>query len=366
MKILLDDGMQIAVGTGIGKYSISLYKGLLENNVDVQLSDYISPKKGKMYDRLHYLYYINSSAYQEYIKQFDYVLYTNYAVPFIKNSKTKYAVTIHDLVAFLYPDTLPFMYRYYSQAMIRNACEKADLIFTVSNSAKNDIVAKFPKVKNKIHAIWAGLYDDRKPLSVYPPYENCKLTDIDSVPFFLFVSTIEKRKNVGMVIDAFLKLKGEYAEASDYKLVLAGRPGYGYQEFVEKVNASAYAQDVIFTGYITDSDCNRLYNHAKAFIFPTVYEGFGSAQIECMNCHLPIILSDIPTNREISREYGEFFNLRNLSSLEKKMSLFIFDKYNRNEKELLAVKYLKEFNWQMLSKRYFKLIQNHNDKKGVE
>lgn len=360
MKILLDDGMQIAVGTGIGKYSISLYKGLLENNVDVQLSDYIPPKKGKMYDRLHYLYYINSSAYQEYIKQFDYVLYTNYAVPFIKNSKTEYAVTIHDLVAFLYPDTLPFMYRYYSQAMIRNACEKADLIFTVSNSAKNDIVAKFPKVKNKIHAIWAGLYDDRKPLSVYPPYENCKLTDIDSVPFFLFVSTIEKRKNVGMVIDAFLKLKGEYAEASDYKLVLAGRPGYGYQEFVEKVNASKYSQDVIFAGYVSDSDCNRLYNHAKAFIFPTVYEGFGSAQIECMNCHLPIILSDIPTNREISREYGEYFKLDDIDNLITCMAIIVKNEYDYLNKEELANIYIKEFKWKSLSYSMFNIINNNH------
>ena len=352
MKILLDDGMQISVGTGIGKYSISLYKGLLENNVDVQLSDYIPPKKGKMYDRLHYLYYINSMDYQEYIKRFDYVLYTNYAVPFIKNSKTKYAVTIHDLVAFLYPDTLPFMYRYYSQAMIRNACEKADLIFTVSNSAKNDIVAKFPKVKNKIHAIWAGLYDDRKPLSEYPPYENCKLTDIDNVPFFLFVSTVEKRKNVGMVIDAFLKLKGEYAEASDYKLVLAGRPGYGYQEFVEKVNASQYSQDVVFTGYVSDSDCNRLYNHAKAFIFPTVYEGFGSAQIECMNCHLPIVLSDIPVNREVSREYGIYFSLNEMDTLVRAMAKLLSKGYDYNMKKILSERYIGDFQWNNISKKY--------------
>lgn len=357
MKILLDDGMQIAVGTGIGKYSISLYKGLLENNVDVQLSDYIPPKKGKMYDRLHYLYYINSPDYQEYIKQFDYVLYTNYAVPFIKNSKTKYAVTIHDLVAFLYPDTLPFMYRFYSQAMIRNACEKADLIFTVSNSAKNDIVAKFPKVKNKIHAIWAGLYDDRKPLSEYPPYENCKLTDMDDVPFFLFVSTIEKRKNVGMVIDAFLKLKEEFAEARDYKLVLAGRPGYGYQSFVNKVNASRFSQDVVFAGYVSDSDCNRLYNHAKAFIFPTVYEGFGSAQIECMNCHLPIILSDIPTNREISREYGEYFSLHKIETLIGKMRLISENRYNYIAKKSLADDYIKDFRWKSICYKYKILLK---------
>lgn len=359
MKILLDDGMQIAVGTGIGKYSMSLYKGLLQNNVDVQLSDYNPPKRGKMYDRLHYLYYINSSAYQEYIKQFDYVLYTNYAVPFVKNSKTKYSVTIHDLVAFLYPDTLPFMYRYYSQAMIRNACEKADLIFTVSNSARNDIVAKFPKVKNKIHAIWAGLYDDRKPLSEYPPYENCKLTSIDNVPFFLFVSTIEKRKNVGMVIDAFLKLKEGYVEASEYKLVLAGRPGYGYSDFLAKVNASNYAEDVIFAGYVSDSDCNRLYNHAKAFVFPTVYEGFGSAQIECMNCHLPIILSDIPTNREISREYGEYFDLSSTESLVKKMRIFVDNKYNDKEKEGISNIYIKDFDWLILSKKLETLLKNN-------
>jgi glycosyltransferase involved in cell wall biosynthesis len=196
------------------------------------------------------------------------------------------------------------------------------------------------------------------PLNHYQDYENPLLKDIDKFDYFLFVSTVEKRKNVGLVLDAFIKLKKDYSQAKGYKLVIAGRPGFGYENFIKKANDSGFSQDIIFSGYTSDSDCNRLYNHAKAFVFPTIYEGFGLAQIECMKCHLPIILSDIPTNREVSREYGEIFNLKNTDSLIEKMLLFVNDQYNYHQKNALADLYLEDFQWNKVAAQYMEYIEN--------
>lgn len=356
MKILMDDGMQIQLGTGIGKYSKYLYEALKAIGCDIKLVNGVKRTGSKSKDRLSYIKYINSAQFQKDVASYDAVLFTNYTIPFRHNKSVKYIAAIPDMVAFLYPETLPTFYRCYNQVMIRNSIKKADLIFTISNSVEKEILEKFPECRSRIRTTWLGLYDGIKPLKSYEPYANEKLEGIDEFPYFLFVSTVEKRKNVGLVIEAFLKVKERSQNAADYKLVIAGRPGYGYDEFVKTVEQSKFAKDVIFTGYISDSDCNRLYNHAKAFVFPTVYEGFGFAQIECMKCHLPIILSDIPTNREISREYGVFFDLKNVQSLIDKMMLFVNDEYDYENRALLADKYMEDFDWLKIAKQYERYI----------
>ena len=354
MKVLIDDGNQIRLGTGIGKYTLYLYRSLKNSGIDVSLVDQEEMKfTSRTKQRFAYLKKINSNEYQKSIDgKFDVVLYTNYAVPFRRFRNTKIVGCIPDMVSYLFPEKLPFFYRIYNQLMIKNTVKKADLIFTISQSVKKEILNRFPRVNNRLVYTWLGVYDGIQPLKEYIPYENDKLRNIDDYPFFLFVSTVEKRKNVGMVIDAFIKLKEESLNATKYKLVIVGRPGYGYEEFVDKVNASEFKKDVVFSGYTTDSDCNRLYNHARAFVFPTVYEGFGFAQIECMRCHLPIILSDIPTNREISREYGLFFNLNELSTLVEQMSLIVNDEYDHDKYDALADIYIKDFDWDRIALQY--------------
>lgn len=356
MKILMDDGMQIQLGTGIGKYSKYLYQAIKENGYDIELIKSADRSGSKMKDRLRYVKYINSKQFQKDVAQYDVVMFTNYTMPFRRNEKVKYVTTIPDMVAYLYPETLPLFYRLYNRVMIRNTVKRADLIFTISKSVEKEIVELFPACEERIRTTWLGLYDGIRPLDRYEPYKNEKLKDIDESPFFLFVSTVEKRKNVGLVIRAFLEMKKHNPRGDRYKLVIAGRPGFGYEEFVELAQQSTFSEDVIFTGYIDDLDCNRLYNHARAFIFPTVYEGFGFAQIECMRCHLPIILSDIPTNREISRDYGVFFDLNSVDSLIDKMMLFVNDKYNYSEKNQLADEYIEDFNWNNIAQKYWNYI----------
>ena len=355
----MDDGMQISLNTGIGKYSLYLYNSLKKAGCNIDLDKTQKRHNKKTFDRISYLKYINSKEYRSKTSDYDILWYTNYAMPFIKNSKSKYAVTLADMVAYKYPKTLPFPYRLYLKSMIKNSVKKADILLTISESVKKEIIEIFPECESKIRCTWLGCYDGIKPLSEYPQYENSKLVEIDRFPFFLFVSTVEKRKNVGMVLKAFIKLKETCDNAKNYKLVIVGRPGYGFDEFTNIADSSGFSNDIIFSGYTSDSDCNRLYNHAKAFVFPTVYEGFGFAQIECMKCRLPIILSDIPVNREISREYGEFFSLDSIDALVDKMSLIADGRYDYDVKNELADQYMKDFDWDNIACVYKSIFQNH-------
>lgn len=357
MRILIDDGMQINIGTGIGKYSLYLYKALLNLGVDVELLNYTSKYNSRKKSRLWYLLYINSNKFINLTKNFDVVLFTNYTMPIRKNAKVKYAVTIPDMVSYLFPLTLPFFYRFYNRFSIHHSLVHADKIFTISNAVKQEIISKFGKYANKIYVTWLGVYDDIEQKKEYLEYQNSTLIGIDKQKYFLLISTVEKRKNVGFAVEAFLAIKKKYSESSKYKFVIVGRPGYGYSEITELVNNSEYKNDIIFTGYASNSDCNRLYNHARAFIFPSIYEGFGFAQIECMKCNLPIILSDIPTNQEISRKYGLFFELNNIDSLMDQMMIIIRNQYDYENKRMLANEYLEDFKWEKIAQSYINILR---------
>lgn len=355
LKLLVDDGMQIALGTGIGKYSKYLCEALSRcPDVQVDLLDWKPSLLDRKANRVEYLRHINSNEFLDYVRGYDAVLFTNYAVPF-RRLPCKVVCCIPDMVSFLYPDTLPFAYRYYNRAMINNSMRHADLVLTISESVKNEICDHYPRFAGKVKYTWLGLCEGIHRDTVPAPYENEVLVALEPGKFFLFVSTVEKRKNAGLVLNAFLKLKAG-GRANGYRMVFAGRLGYGSDKFVSSAQSSGCSEDVIFTGYVSDADLNRLYNEAAAFVFPTAYEGFGFAQIECMSVGLPIILSDIPTNREISRDYGTFFNLDDEGALVNAMGDIVCGRVDRKRLEELAAMYLPEFDWNVIAAQYLQLI----------
>lgn len=354
MRILIDDGMQIEVGTGIGKYSLYLYQALKNELAEPDTVELLQFKKGnlpKSLRRLCYLNYINSDEFYKKCADYDIVHFTNYAMPFKKNKNVRYVVTIHDLASFLHPESLPKIYRVYSRMMIYLALKRSDVILTVSESVRQEIIERWPNVTSKIKVVYPGLYSEFSKEKIDDKYRHEKLKCLTEKEFFLFVGTIETRKNIGIVIRAFINMK-EINPEIPYKLVLAGRPGYGYEKYEELIAQSKCRADIIMTGYLSADDVLRLYKNAAAYIFPTVYEGFGSTQLECMVNHLPIILSDIPTNREVSKDYGLYFKLGDEKQLQKRMEQIVNNQVDRDLLNLLADKICKNYSWDNLIHSY--------------
>lgn len=355
MKILIDDGMQIKVGTGIGKYTKYLYEYLNITKKKDDVIDLIQFDKkttSKKFGRLKYLIYINSKKYKRICANYDIVHFTNYAMPVFKSKNVKYAVTIHDLASFLHPETFSKLYGLYSKFTIRWAIKHADILFTVSESVKKEIIEKWPYVACKVHVAYPGLYEEFNQPIISGDYNNSLLKGLADKKFFLFVGTIEKRKNVSLIFRAFEKVKDELSDC-EFKLVFAGRPGFGYEEFVVSIENSKYKDDVIFTGFTSADDVKRLYQRAAAYVFPTVYEGFGSIQLECMCNHLPLILSDIPTNREVSGEYGLFFDLKDIDELIDNMKKIVTNDFNEQQLKSISEERLSRFRWNNTIKSFW-------------
>lgn len=359
MKILIDDGMQIKVGTGIGKYSMYLYEELkkkIGSNGIVDLTQYDKGASSKKQGRLKYLIHINSGKFKKSCSQYDIVHFTNYAIPFRRNKNAKYVVTVHDLASFLHPESLPTIYKYYSRFIVNYSIKHADVVLTDSESAKKEIMEKFPKHTSKVNLAYPGLYFEYNSdqNNEQKSYESEVLSKIQKKKFFLFVGTVETRKNLGIVIKAFIELK-KSGQDMGYRLVLAGRPGFGFDEYKKIIDESECDDDIITTGYISTNDVKKLYQEAAAYVFPTVYEGFGSTQLECMANQLPLILSDIPTNREVSNGYGLFFKLDNIEELKKRMLDVINNNYDIKNMKKIADKKLDEFSWSNLVEQFISI-----------
>lgn len=355
MRVLIDDGMQIKVGTGIGKYTLYLYdaiKAELSEDDVLELFQFDKGNASKSKGRLAYLREINSAKYRKMTASYDVIHYTNYAMPFLKNKKSKYIVTIHDLASYLYPKSVSFAYRIYNQLIIRHAIRSADVILTVSESVKSEICQKWPSAQRKIKVAYPGLYFEFDDKMVEKEYQLPSLVGLKPKTFFLFVGTIENRKNIGFVIDAFIQWKKK--NRNEYKLVLAGREGYGIEDYKEIINSSEVKNDIILTGYISSQDVNKLYSEAAAYVFPTVYEGFGSTQLECMVYGLPLILSNIPTNHEVSDSYGFFFDLDNIEMLIAQMDKVANHDFSDDELNQAGKRILSKFDWKVLVKDYVK------------
>lgn len=356
MKILIDDGMQIKVGTGIGTYSLDLLNSLKKvlGQENAAVSDFDKTKRSRKASRLFYLLHINSKAYIKKCEEFDIVHFTNFAIPFRRSKKVKYAVTIHDMVAFLCPKSLNPAYRVYNKFCIRYSIKKADIVTTVSNSVKTEIEKLFPKARNII-VLPNGIKLEANPKkNDLTPARNYL---IDNKKYFLFVGTVEKRKNLSILIEAFIKLKEKYTDES-YKLVLAGRPGIGYDDYKKLIDGSVYSKDIVTTGYISNEEREWLYDNAAAYVFPSVYEGFGIPQIECMAHHLPLICSDIPTNREISKDYGLFFDLNDTDSLVKQMKKIVDGEYDYEAKAKVADAVVERFKWDNVVLEFIEAYEN--------
>lgn len=243
----------------------------------------------------------------------------------------KRVVTFHDLSFLRYPEFFPLHKRYWHFLMnVKKQAEQADKIIAISQSTKNDLVELYGIDENKIKVIYSGINSEFRPiengmragqesllktqtqaqpfLKAIPDRRAGYLKDIKSkykLPdnFILYLGTIEPRKNIGAIIEAFEIIKeNKLSPYDDLKLVIAGGFGWLYKDILKLAKNSPFAGDVIFTGVVESADRVGIYNLAKLFVFPSFFEGFGFPPLEAMACGVPVITSNCSSLPETAGE----------------------------------------------------------------
>ena len=226
-----------------------------------------------------------------------------FIAPFLRKSNVFHLVTIHDLAYQRFPQTIPTIRLMYYRWAIRRSMKIAAMILTDSDAIKKELCAVLPS-NQPIVPIHLGIDTER-----YHPEENF----YDEVilgsygiiePYFLFVGTLEPRKNLPALITAFQQVR---EQGLNEEFVIVGRMGWLQNEKLFR------SPGVRWIDFVPEDHLPTLYRRARAFLAPSIYEGFDLPPLEALACGTPVIASDIPIHREVLGDAAAFVEIDNIN-----------------------------------------------------
>ncbi len=225
----------------------------------------------------------------------------NYIAPPGVHGKT--VITVHDMVYKAFPETVRGRTKWMLISGLKPSMNRADIIVTDSEFSKSEILKYFPKYADKIRVVPCGVDLEKfKPCNTPERIPEVKKSLGIEGEYFLYLGTIEPRKNLERLISAYHIFTQRIKDAP--KLVLAGGKGWLYDSIFQKVTDLKLADKVIFTKYVPSEDMNPLMCGALAFVFPSIYEGFGMPPLEAMACGVPVLVSDAASLPEVTGDCG--------------------------------------------------------------
>ncbi len=223
-----------------------------------------------------------------------------YVLPFLCPCPA--VLTVHDLSFLTVPTAFRRSNRLYLSLSTRRAVRQAQRIIAVSAHTKRDLVRLLGVPPEKITVVHHGLeHEVFRPL---PAETVAAFKRQRGLPeeYILFVGTLEPRKNIPTLIRAFARLKRE--GNWPHKLVIAGGRGWLFEEIFALVERLGLRAEVLFPGYIPFAEQPLWYNGAAAFVYPSLYEGFGLPVLEAMACGTPVIAANASALPEVVGEGG--------------------------------------------------------------
>ena len=272
--------------------------------------------------------------------------------PFFFNRKVKKVLTIHDLTPILFPEmhTRDTVRTWNSTLnLIKN---RTDSIISDSWNTKNDCIELLNIPEEKIKVIPLAADEIYKPMGNKEMIqEYLKKRYNHDTPFILFVGTLEKRKNVPLLIKAFNEFK---SYGLKHKLVIVGGKGWKFAEVFDLIKILKLKDDVIFTDYVPDNDLVKFYNTADLFVYPSLYEGFGLPPLEAMACGCPVITSNISSLPEVVGDAGLMIDPNDVVSLTESMHEILTNEGLKEDYINKSLERAKMFSWKKTAEKTWK------------
>ncbi len=227
----------------------------------------------------------------------DLSIFFNYIVP--PHVGGKVISVVHDMTYIRFPETMDARNRRRLSAGLEYSIKRSDRVLTVSNFSKSEIhsLLHVPEEKMAVVPCAPSFTDDKESFEVLQQRYGIQK------PYLLYIGTIEPRKNLPRLLQAFAiaKQKGNLPHG----LVLAGAKGWNCADFDRALAACSERGSVYLTGYITNAEKNCLYQNADVFVFPSLYEGFGIPPLEAMHFDCPVICSSAASLPEVVGDAAE-------------------------------------------------------------
>ena len=255
--------------------------------------------------------------------------------------------TILDLTFLLMPQAFNRGNRTYLSWAVRLAARKANRIITISDATRRDVIRLLGVPEERVRRIYCGVEGRFTPLR--GTIELAEFRARRGLPddFILYLGTMEPRKNVGRLVQAYAELRRRGETAAP--LVLAGGKGWGEEAIFAEVERSGYAMDIRYVGYVPEEEMPLWYNAATFFVYPSEYEGFGLPPLEAMACGTPVITSDSSSLPEVVGDAGILVDPKDTDAITDAMQRLIANPSLRSELAECGPRRASTFTWKRMA-----------------
>jgi len=267
----------------------------------------------------------------------------------------KLVVTIHDLIPLAIPHLLPrskksrfiWLYKWYIGRITR----KAEKIVTVSEWSKRDLINLIGIEENKIRVIHEA------PVALAAPMrpkalESC---DVDK-PFVLTVGRSDPYKGFSFLVKAFVQAKRK--RRFSHQLVITGSFDSRYTDHFRAAQDGGAMSDVVFTGYVTESEMSWLLQNADLYVHPSLYEGFGLPPLDALACGTPVLSSNRTCLPEILSRHAHYVDPENAEEFENAIQTLLTDEKKRKAHVESGKKHASSFSWEKAAKKTLEVYRD--------
>lgn len=357
-KLVIDFRMHKA--SGIGTYVKSLLPFLVEKfevillGSRAEIQDYAWSKGVKILECKSKIYSIKEQLELPLkIPKCDIFWSPHYNIPILPIMAKFRVVTIHDAFHLAFYDTLNFMQKIYAKTIFNQALSRSDIVLSVSDFSRSEIL-KYAKTDKNIfvapNAIDEGHFN-----------HHCDSNALEAVAkdyglpedFVLFVGNVKPHKNLKNLLFALEKM--------DLNLVIVGKKdGFitGDSIISEIIRRKNLSDHIFFTGYVKDADIAAIYNLAKLFVFPSLYEGFGIPPLEAQACGCPVVCSDAASLPEAFGDSVVYFDPYSVEDMRDKIQMVLDDENLQNELRVKGFENIKRFSWERSAKQIIEIMES--------
>jgi glycosyltransferase involved in cell wall biosynthesis len=253
----------------------------------------------------------------------------------------KTMTTIHDLTFHFFPETVQDRNRRYLKRFVPKAIRQCDQLIAVSEATKQDMVKIYGVDPTKVSVVHPGV--DLEAFKPTPLTSEARQRLNLPEKYFLFVSTLEPRKNLPRIMDAYRALPD--AIKREYALVLTGGMGWLADDIKASIQQGDPVGRIIKTNYVPQEDLPMLFTGASAFVFPSLYEGFGMPALEAMACGTPVVTSNVSSMPETVGEAAISVDPLDITAITKGMEQLVTDSSLHAKYRELGLKQAQKFTW---------------------